>query len=222
MVLPREWLPLSSLDLALPHGAFEHARFFESTIRVLELEGRMGARPVILIARLETDQTVFALERQSSQLYSLCKLGSWVDLERLSHHATVAYTKLIKPRVDLSAQAKDPLPLTTPQLHGETVTMSFSLGSAQSLVKRPARSLAAGLGSQVQETPLSQAESASVQPSSSANEQVPSQLDAVPASDPRPDQSPAGTVLENIRNQYRETLYHSMVRTPRRDPGSWF
>lgn len=219
MVLPREWLPLSCLDLALPHGAFEHVRFFESTIRVLELEGRMGARPVILIARLEADQTVYALERQSSQLYSLCKLGNWVDLEQLSRHATVAYPKLIKPWVHLSTQANDPLPLTTPQLHRETKSRRLAIEAIQSLVKRPARPPVVALGGQVQESPLSQTEPASVQPNSSATEQVSSQLDAVPASDPRPDQSPSGTILENIRNQYCETLYHSMVRTHRRDPG---
>jgi DNA replication regulator SLD3 len=98
MLLPREHLSLSCMDLASPLGDLEYSRFYESNVRILDLESRMGARPVVLIARLESDKTVYALERKDDGLYSLCHLGSWVDLQSLSKHAAVVYSKLTSPR----------------------------------------------------------------------------------------------------------------------------
>ncbi len=50
MLLPREHLALSCLDLAAPKGDLPSAQHFQSHIRILELEGRLGSN--VLIARL--------------------------------------------------------------------------------------------------------------------------------------------------------------------------
>ncbi|KAH8676244.1 DNA replication regulator SLD3-domain-containing protein [Xylariales sp. PMI_506] len=223
MLLPRERLPISCLDLAMPLGEFEYSRFYESNIKILELESRMGNGPVVLIARLETNKTVYAIERQEGGLYSLCKLGNWVTLEDLSHHATVAYSTLLKTR-NVPVGATIPEATTTPQLHRENKKRRLAIEAIQSLVKRPARSQSISFTSQASE--------ATQDLSSVDNDEVRSLVDGVAAlSKPvepinadvpaEPSQSlkaiqdekvllpTASDILEQVRNQYLEALYLS-------------
>jgi DNA replication regulator SLD3 len=60
MLLPRNHLRLSFLDLSSPYGSFESSPSFEANIRILDLESRMGNRPVVLIARLESNKSIYA------------------------------------------------------------------------------------------------------------------------------------------------------------------
>ncbi|KAK8126382.1 uncharacterized protein PG998_002141 [Apiospora kogelbergensis] len=212
MLLPREHLSLAFLDLASPQGDFSYARFFESTIKILDLEGRMGARPVVLIARLESDKSVYALERQDNGLYSLCKVGSWVDLVQLSGYATVTNSKMVKPRPQVSTQDPDSGPLVTPQVHKETKKRRLAIEAIQSMVKKPIRP-ASVVESPDAPSPVDQATDS--QPANPATLPAPEALVATPVAlpmNPAPpiEQTTADEIFSNIRNQYIETLYHSM------------
>lgn len=222
MLLPREHLSLSCLDLAAACGDFEQARQYESTIKILDLESRLGSRPVVLIARMETNKTSYVLERQYGGLYSLCQLGNWVDLEKLSAHATVAYTKLLKSRI-IPVDISRPDATTTTQLHHENKKRRLAMEAIQSLVKRPTRSLSVSFPPQsldiARESSLAKEESAT---QAAAPSTGPMGLDAtglseqsnVPPTSSAPDDGQsvqtAQNIFENIRLQYFEALYHSM------------
>ncbi|KAK7924749.1 hypothetical protein PG985_006803 [Apiospora marii] len=212
MLLPREHLPLASLDLASPQGDFAYARFFESTIKILDLEGRLGARPVVLIARLESDKSVYALERHDNGLYSLCKLGSCVNLEQLSGCATVTNTKMVKQRPQIAAQDPDSGPLVTPQLHKETKKRRIAIEAIQSMVKKPQRSASVAEASNAPSPvdPATNCQTASQATLPAPEAQVAAQL-TLPTNPELPiEQTTADDIYNNIRNQYIETLYHSM------------
>ncbi|KAK6865901.1 hypothetical protein PG995_002429 [Apiospora arundinis] len=212
MLLPREHLPLSSLDLASPQGDFAYARFFESTIKILDLEGRMGARPVVLIARLEGDKSVYALERQDNGLYSLCKLGSWVDLEQLSGYATVTNSKMVRSRPQIAAQDSDSGPLVTPQVHKETKKRRLAIEAIQSMVKKPARPASAA-ENYIAPSPMGQlVESQTANPTTLLAPEAEVAAPVMSQTNPElpTEQTTADDIFNNIRNQYIETLYHSM------------
>lgn len=219
MLLPRAHLSLACLDLVAPLGDFQYARFYESTVKILDLESRMGSQPVVLIARLETDKTLYALERQDNGLYTLCKLGGWVDLEKMSSHATVAYSKLIRPRPKTSPEHGQPEPLETPQLHKENKKRRVAIEAIQSLVKRPPRARSISLHSQVAEI----IEAPTPAEDESTHLEVSDVSTPIPPEVPKPSATPvpeeispptAGDMFNNIRNQYLEALYHSMVGFP--------
>ncbi|RYP18876.1 hypothetical protein DL765_003664 [Monosporascus sp. GIB2] len=114
--------------------------YFESKIKILDLEGRVAAHPVVLIARLESDKTIYALERQSNGLYSLCQLCSWVNLATLCELSTVSSGHLIKKSPPQPTDSSTSQPLITPQLHKENKKRRLAIEAIQSLVKKPARS----------------------------------------------------------------------------------
>jgi DNA replication regulator SLD3 len=230
MLLPREHLPLSCLDLATPCGEFEQARQYESTVKILDLESRLGSRPVVLIARMETNKTAYALERQDVGLYTLCRLGDWIDLGKLSGHATVAYTKLLKPRL-VQLDMVRPSASTTPQLHKESKKRRLAMEAIQSLVKRPAKSQSTLLPPQATEATPAPAASVSivrevretaqaVESSSELEKRHELELrdgTSCPAAASVLHEASsiqtADEIFENVRLQYFEALYHSMVST---------
>ncbi|KAL2171860.1 hypothetical protein VTG60DRAFT_1247 [Thermothelomyces hinnuleus] len=141
MLLPRESLPLSALDLSQPHGDLPASRLFESKIKILDLEGRLGSN--ILLARSEITRMVYAVERESNGLYVLCKLGSWVDIGLLSESATVVCKERIrsgKPVKQDNAAAA--VPLTTPSMYNETKRRRLAIEEIQSLVRKRSVSVA--------------------------------------------------------------------------------
>ncbi|KAI0966566.1 DNA replication regulator SLD3-domain-containing protein [Xylaria arbuscula] len=226
MLLPREHLRLSYLDLSSPYGSFESSPSFEANIKILDLESRLGNRPVVLIARLESNKSVYAVERQANALYSLCHLGSWVDLEQLINLATVSRPSLLREQPILSAQPTAHAPLTTPQLSHTNKKRRLAIEAIQSLVKKPARSRSISTLSQAGEvsrppTPV-QAENVRDATSVPALPDVPPHGDSTPTpgvvsqDEVAKDRDEAvvipsaGDIFENIRNQYLETLYHSM------------
>ncbi|ORY62094.1 DNA replication regulator SLD3-domain-containing protein [Pseudomassariella vexata] len=223
MLLPREHLALSYLDLTSPNGQFESSRFYKSNIKILDLESRIGTCPVVLIARLESNKTFYALERQDDGLYTLCKLGSWVNLEAIGQNATVSCSRLVKPRPTLPENTAVLEPPTTPQLQRENKKRRLAIEAIQSLVKKPTRSRSVLLPSQgVESTQASTqgdvAESqAPAQLSShgdhSASEpatRMASQVIAVPGTPEDLVQPTLDDTLDNVRHQYFEALYHSM------------
>lgn len=230
MLLPREHLPLSFLDLATPSGDFEYAQYYESTIKILDLESRMGNRPVVLIARMETNKTVYVLERQDGGLYTLCRLGNWVDLSKFGSHATVAYSKLLRPPT-VSTGAMQESSTTTPQLHKENKKRRLAMEAIQSLVKRPARSRsvstlnltadvsqvsdAATSAAVIAEPPThtAKAPAASEDPSGVGAENATPGPEKMSVPDDNTPARTANDIFENVRHQYFEALYHSMVST---------
>lgn len=183
----------------------------------------MGMRPVVLIARLETDKTVYVLERQDEGLYTLCMLGAWVDLESLSKCATVAYSKLIKPRSP-APQNTESEPTITLQLHHENKKRRLAIEAIQSLVKKPARSRSFSLPSQNFEVTQVPTPVENDSPSQANRLSEPREASTAPAESPLPPNPPTVTpapdkavaqpsvndIFENVRNQYFEALYNSM------------
>ena len=94
VLLPRSHLPLSSLDLHSSTGPLPQSRLFETHVKILELEERMGSQPMVLIARLDDGRALYAVEREDRGLYVLCQLGSWVNLSQLRAAAVVSKVEL--------------------------------------------------------------------------------------------------------------------------------
>ncbi|KAI1753892.1 DNA replication regulator SLD3-domain-containing protein [Xylaria castorea] len=226
MLLPHEHLRLSFLDLSSPYGSFESSAAFEANIRILDLESRMGNRPVVLIARLESNRTVYVVERQANALYTLCHLGSWVDLEQLCGLATVSCPALIRRQPALHSEPTTHVPLTTPQISHTNKKRRLAIEAIQSLVKKPVRSRSISVLSQAGEvsrpsTPiqggnaLGSGDEAVSQgmpaPNTSTNGPgVESQVSLVQDQDEALAMPNAEGIFENIRNHYFEALYHSM------------
>ncbi|KAI1741322.1 DNA replication regulator SLD3-domain-containing protein [Xylaria scruposa] len=229
MLLPHEHLRLSFLDLSSPYGSFESSAAFDANIRILDLESRMGNRPVVLIARLESNRTVYAIERQANALYTLCHLGSWVDLEQLCGLATVSCPALIRQQPALRSEPITHVPLTTPQISHTNKKRRLAIEAIQSLVKKPVRSRSISVLSQAGEASRPSTPIQGIQGGNALD----SGGEAVARDTPAPDISTAGPgvesqvslaqdqdeilatpnaegIFENIRNQYFEALYHSM------------
>ncbi|KAI0098653.1 DNA replication regulator SLD3-domain-containing protein [Nemania sp. FL0031] len=230
MLLSREHLRLSLLDLSSPYGTFESSAYFEANIRILDLESRMGNRPVVLIARLESNRSIYAIERQANALYVLCHLGSWVDLGQLCDLAIVSYTALIHKQSAPPAEPTRHVPLTTPQISHTNKKRRLAIEAIQSLVKKPTRSRSISVLSQPSDgarppTSGSQAPGSALDPGSVAIAQptlspdsstlapglsAQSQADLVQEQDDALTIPTAEGIFDNIRNQYFEALYHSM------------
>ncbi|KAI0906112.1 DNA replication regulator SLD3-domain-containing protein [Ustulina deusta] len=226
MLLPREHLRLSFLDLSSPYGSFESSASFEANIRILDLESRMGNRPVVLIARLESNKSVYAIERQANTLYALCHLGAWVDLEQLGDLATVSCPALIRKQPIFPPEPTAHAPLTTPQISHTNKKRRLAIEAIQSLVKKPTRSRSISVLSQAGEvsrppTPIQAGNAFDVggvavvqdvpSPSdSTAKPGVEAQVDAAQNQDEALSIPNADGIFDSIRNQYFEALYHSM------------
>lgn len=219
MLLPREHLPLAALDLSMPHGDLSASRFYESRIKILELEGRLGSN--LLLARSETKRIVYAIERQDDGLYTLCKLGSWADMGVLARCATVICHQRLRSDEPVSQTAASSLPLTTPQLHKENKKRRLAIEEIQSLVKKRARSQSVATvppGNQSQPVrpeanpPVEQ--SAAIEKPSDSKTPTPQESTPSTAQHASPEgsasQPTAETIFGNIRNSYVEALYHSM------------
>ena len=228
MLLPREHLPLSHLDLSQPHGDLPAGRLFESKIKILDLEGRLGSN--VLLARSETTRMVYAVERESNGLYVLCKLGSWVDIEVLSQSATVVCRERMRSSKPVKPDNATAAPLTTPSMYNENKRRRLAIDEIQSLVRKRSMSV-------IEKEPLSQDPPATDQPVSNVDASqnaAPGQEPAeapgepgfsVPSGDVAPTPGPAlgddphsqpnaGEIFQNIRTQYIEALYHSKVIYP--------
>ncbi|TRX93728.1 hypothetical protein FHL15_005404 [Xylaria flabelliformis] len=226
MLLPHEHLRLSFLDLSSPYGSFESSPAFEANIRILDLESRMGNRPVVLIARLESNRTVYVIERQANALYTLCHLGSWVDLEQLCGLATVSCPALIRQQPALRSEPTTHVPLTTPQISHTNKKRRLAIEAIQSLVKKPVRSRSISVLSQAGEasrpsTPIqggnvldsggeAVAQNTPAPDISTSGPDVESQVSLVHDQDETLATPNAEGIFENIRNHYVEALYHSM------------
>ncbi|KAK3945315.1 DNA replication regulator SLD3-domain-containing protein [Diplogelasinospora grovesii] len=227
MLLPRENLPLSTLDLAQPHGDLPASRSYESKIKILDLEGRLGSN--VLIARSETSRMVFAIEREDNGLYCLCKLGGWVDVEKLSQSATVVCSQRLKSCRPAAPSSAVVQALITPQMYKENKRRKLAIEEIQSMVRKRSVSVVGKEPPSQSSTPVeTNAEDADAEvvdsPAEADNRgMVPvekptakpeaREVVAVPQPEPSNDglsQPSAEDIFQNIRTHYLETLYHSM------------
>lgn len=223
MLLPRERLPLSSLDLSMPHGDFSACRFYESRIKILDLEGRLGSN--LLLARSDTNRMVYAIERQGDDLYVLCKLGAWVDVGKLAQFATVTCGYRIQSYQTILNANDAPPPLTTPQLHKENKRRRLAIEEIQLMVKKRPRSQS--VATSASQDPVHNTTSAETCTNALVSESQHAQH-SVPRNPPSPEsqsqsappletadeplsQPTAEDIFQNIRSQYLEALYHSLV-----------
>lgn len=139
MLVHRDNIPLSYLDRGNPYGEFLASRFVESHIRALDLEDRLGLKPVVLVATSESTRKLYVLEREPNGLYVLCKLGSWVELESLgdlaiacNHHAM----NILLSRPEAQSRSFS-VPLTTPQEYWEEKERQRAIAELKALQKRP-------------------------------------------------------------------------------------
>lgn len=225
MLLPREHLPLSALDLSMPTGELPatQGRFYASQIRILDLEGRLGCN--MLLARSDTTRNVYAIEWHENGLYVVCKLGPWVDVGKLSQHATVCCRQRLRPVASNTETAVQELPLTTPQLHKDNKRKRLAIEELQSLIRKKPRSQSISPlerpTSQNQETlaiethltsqTLVEENSQGQLTSEPAGPELQSQPSVPQANDETLSQPTADDIFQNIRSQYFEALYHSKV-----------
>ncbi|KAM0279491.1 hypothetical protein ACHAQH_004551 [Verticillium albo-atrum] len=229
MLIPREELSLSFLDLFSPNGDLPSSRLYESHIKILDLEDRMADRPSLLIARNESSKTLYAVERADKNLFTVCKLGSWVNVLELLAKATVSSKTATKPRP--CPQESQAVPLTTPQLHKEQKEKQLAIEALQSIVRKRGRSQSVATfeeGGRAEKrlrsdddasrppTPLSQtvAEPKMVSRADGAVAVVNKAPSLAPPAAPAPMEdavtSPtAEDMFNNIRAQYSEVLYKS-------------
>jgi DNA replication regulator SLD3 len=223
MILPRVHLSLACLDLNAPHGDLPTTRLIESHIRILDLETRLAQEPLLVVARSETNGNVYALEQHDANLYAACKLGAWVDLEALAAEATVCDRRLVRREAAETATRNSGfLPLATTVLHKENKAKRNAIEAIQSLVKnKRARSLSVSTFGEAmrpdslatnpqQPTPALEAPAQNL-PEYQAAVEVPEAPQTVQEAGSLTLPSEAD-IFENIRSQYMEALYRSMVR----------
>ncbi|OHF01048.1 hypothetical protein CORC01_03615 [Colletotrichum orchidophilum] len=233
MLLPREDLPLSCLDLGAPQGDLPYSRLYESFVKILDLEDRVAERPSLLLARNDASKSVYALERAAvsgKNLYTVCKLGPWADLLALSVKATVVGKHVEQMRLAEEAresQQEQIMPLTTPGLHRGHKERRLAIEALQqSIVRKRGRSQSVSTFDDTRaekrarsddDNPRPQTPSGMgqmIEPKSEPTEWIETHLDAVePTPQPVPEpsaQQTAGDIMDNIRAQYTEALYKSM------------
>jgi DNA replication regulator SLD3 len=225
LLLPRECLLLSHLDLSFPQGDLPSSRFFESNIKILDLDTRIG--PSLLIARIEASGALYVIERSDVGLYTVCKLGSWVELDSLSSQAIVSCKA--KLRVEQPILKPNPNPpqvaLTTPQLHKDQKKRNMAIEALQSAVRKRGRSQSVSTFEEATgqparpdpplSAPRAQACDLNADNEDDGDQKVPGAQERQLPSVPDPlgvlFQPTAADMFENIRNQYFDALYRSMV-----------
>jgi DNA replication regulator SLD3 len=174
----------------------------------------MGTEPVVLIARLDDDRSLFAVEREDRGLYVICKLGSWVNVRELRARATV----LRQDGLDTTGKAfhtrlavEDSAAITSVDPPIFSKKKRLAIEAIQSMVKRPSIGL----------LPESQSELAVADGTGQSNSQEGFEVPSAPehvehittgeAAAVVVPQPSASEILENIRTQYFDALYLSKV-----------
>ncbi|KAI9674696.1 MAG: hypothetical protein M1817_001599 [Caeruleum heppii] len=90
LVLSRQLLPLSSLDVGSISSRTFLNRLFSARIAILEDNEDGTTAPRIVIAKEVGTERHYAVERVITGIYALCRLGSWVDIDQLGATAEQA------------------------------------------------------------------------------------------------------------------------------------
>ncbi|KAF5000661.1 hypothetical protein FGRMN_1594 [Fusarium graminum] len=229
MVLPREHFPLSCIDFHATNIDLASYRFFESHVKILDLESRMGSVPVVLLAKKESSRAVYALERQENGLYVVCRLGHWVDLDVLAGHSTAVCQQRLHPVAKSESQVQNGTSaITTPHINKEEKIKRAAIEAIQSLVrKRPRSQSISTLAESVKQETCSEATtptettlpSPALQPdelmarSNEHNDQIllPTTSTSTPMNvEGTTPQLTAEGIFDTLRIQYFDMLYKSM------------
>lgn len=205
LLLPRSHLPLSAIDITSSAKTFSKSRLFESHVKVLELEDRMGSQPLVVIAKLDDNSpTLFVVERESRGLYVVLQLGSWINLRQLREVAVAS--KQDAPEVSGSIKDGQTIPATD----RESIKPSrkrLAIEQIQRMVKRPTANLLTE-SSNTETNPEVTNVPAKV---SAPTPDLPNSI-ALPApTDELSPQLSGAELFENVRTQYLEALYISKV-----------
>lgn len=225
MLLSRDQFALAHIDLGNPCGELPLSRFFECRVKILELEGRMGTATSVVIARSDVKSNIYALERQPTGLYVVCKLGSWVDVKELARHATVISQEELRPDEFVRKPSASDNALGKPPVYKEHKQKRAAIEAIQSLVrKRPRSATSASIDVPIKAELSDPARLDEVQPGPiSKSVEVPATgtvlaplsnaVSSMKADEANPEGPPTSeTILETVRTQYFEALYKSMVR----------
>lgn len=162
----------------------------------------MGNQPMVLIARLDDNRTLYAVERESRGLYVVLQLGSWINIHQLKSSAVVAQTvRTDLPFKGLHLGATALEPSTVPLIAGSKYNKKkrLAIEAIQSMIKRPSTPL----------LPESRPQSAASEPVPVSEAQNETQATvALPVIETTV-QATATEIFENIRTQYFESLYLS-------------
>ncbi|KAH6719315.1 DNA replication regulator SLD3-domain-containing protein [Leptodontidium sp. MPI-SDFR-AT-0119] len=215
MLLPRSNLPLSSFDILSTAKGLANSRLFETHVKILELEERMGSQPTVLIARLDDTRILYAVERESRGLYVLLQLGSWVNLQELRAAAVVSMQDLPE-RAGFDHSSN--LPTSAPEINKYSKKKRLAIEAIQSMVKRPSAGLLTESQSDSQ-TPIVKPESqpvlvdspAPLEERSSIQEATAKSVNCLPPApvDDIAVQPTAADIFDNVRTHYLEALYLS-------------
>jgi DNA replication regulator SLD3 len=219
MLLPRKHLSLSSLDLAAPQDDLPQSRFYESQVKILELDSRLGPASSVLIARNESKGSLFAIERHANGLFVLCKLGQWVEVSELARHSTVVCEeRVFRTQPRQAPKTDSSLASTTPQIRKNEKVKRNAIEAIQSLVKKRARSqsIVQPTDATIEDGPaetrpsLEECSTPAAPPHASHEIQAP----VVVAEAVSTPQQTAEALFDNIRTHYSEALYKSKVWRP--------
>lgn len=204
MLLPRSRLPLAYLDFTPSSSALPQSRLFETHVKLLELEERMGSQPTVLIARLDDGRTLYAVEREDRGLYVLCRLGSWVNLQQLKGASVASKPELSKEQERLSQDGQENfIPIATAETRKYDKKKRLAIEAIQSMVKRPSTAISTD-SQQIHE----ESQNLDSQPTESQQFGLPTQA-SLPEEPPL--QLTSSEILDNVRTQYLEALYLSKV-----------
>ena len=75
-ILARSDLPLAWLSLSRPPpNALPVSQLYEANIKILDLEQRMSSISTVLIAKLDDNKSLYAIEYDSPNRYIIFKIG---------------------------------------------------------------------------------------------------------------------------------------------------
>ncbi|KAK6595381.1 hypothetical protein H4I95_10739 [Botrytis cinerea] len=204
VLLPRSQLPLSYLDIGSAANPLPQSRLFETHVKILELEERMGNQPMVLIARLDDNRTLYAVERESRGLYVILQLGSWINIHQLKSSAVVAQTE----RTGVSVKGlpfgsthfeTSTEPLITSEGSKYTKKKRLAIEAIQSMIKRPSTPL----------LPESRPQLVAPEKSLASEPQNDTQATiCLPALETKT-KATSTEIFDNVRTQYFESLYLS-------------
>ncbi|QPC73839.1 hypothetical protein HYE68_004591 [Fusarium pseudograminearum] len=231
MILPRERLPLSCIDFHATSVDLASYRLFEANIKILDLESRMGSVPVVLLARKEGSRAVYALEKQESGLYAVCRLGPWVNLDLLADSATAVCRERLHPTARSEHQNQNALSATTtPHVHKEEKIKRAAIEAFQSQVRKRRRSqsvstLAESVKQEATEaatdsklpSPIIQPEELAKRSSEHTAQVQPLAISNDAKTEVPPLQQTAESIFDTLRTQYFDTLYKSMIEKKYRE-----
>lgn len=212
LLLPRSHLPLSFLDPINVSTTIPTARLFSAHVRALEYEEPSSLhQPLVMVAELEPEGSLYAVERVRCGLYALCKLGEWVNIGELRATALDVWNSTA-PRLE------KPLNVTGPKSWWECA--AFSPFDADDGLR--AKRSKAKISGFVQLKMRSTKSQTSPEPPQCWNGAVPPEPEAVtPTPEPltsvavsceqRGVELSAEELLDTVRCQYLEALYLSKV-----------